>query len=111
MNEFTVVVDPGAEDDLRSLHAWVTENRSPEQADKLLERLLDRVASLEQYPERGSVPKELAALGTTEFRQLVLPPYRLIYYIDGTTVVVAVIADGRRDVAALFEHRLLSRQL
>lgn len=104
---FTVVVDPGAEDDLRLLHAYVSEHRSRDQADELLARLLERVASLEHYPLRGAVPKELQALGTTEFRQLVMPPYRLIYYIFDTTVVVAVMADGRRDMAALFLHRLL----
>ncbi len=106
---FAVVVDPGAEDDLRSLHAWVSEHRSSEQADELLARLLDRVATLEHYPLRGSVPKELEVLGTTECRQLVLPPYRLIYYVVDTTVVVAVIADGRRDMANLLARRLLGR--
>jgi toxin ParE1/3/4 len=105
----TVVLTRDAEDDLRSLHAYVTATGSRDQADDLLDRLLDRVAGLEHFPLRGSIPKELDLLGITEFRQVVSPPYRLIYYIADATVAVVLIADGRRDMAALLKRRLLGR--
>jgi toxin ParE1/3/4 len=53
------------------------------------------------------VPQELQALGISDFRQLLLAPYRLIYRVAGDTVYVFVIADGRRDMQALLERRLL----
>ena len=47
-------------------------------------------------------------LGIRDFRQILLPPYRLIYRVMDGTVFILLIADGRRDVQALLERRLLS---
>ena len=98
----------GAESDLEALQAYLEEHRSIEEADSLLDRLLKKIESLERFPERGGVPKELAGLGIREFRQILLPPYRLVYKVSGTTVYVMVIADGRRDMQSLLEARLLA---
>jgi toxin ParE1/3/4 len=106
---FAVELTQGAEDDLEAIHAWLAEDRSPDDADALLDRLLEAVGTLERFPQRGSVPQELQALGITEFRQLLLTPYRLIYRVAGDTVYVFVIVDGRRDMQALLERRLLQR--
>ena len=75
--------------------------------DVLLDRLLAAIETLETFPLRGSVPRELDALGIREFRQILVEPYRLIYRVVGKTVFVMVIADGRRDMQALLERRLL----
>jgi len=53
------------------------------------------------------VPRELEALGILDYRQLALPPYRLIYRVAAKKVFIFVIADGRRDMQALLERRLL----
>jgi len=104
---YEVRLTRGAEADLEALHAYLAEHRSPEQADALLEALLERVEALESFPERGAVPKELAGLGIREFRQLVHMHYRLIYRVVGAQVFIMVIADGRRDMQALLANRLL----
>lgn len=106
---FEVRLTEGAEGDLEAIHAWLAEHRSTEDADTLLDSFLDKVQTLERFPMRGSVPKELDALGIREFRQVLMPPYRLIYRVAGDTVFILVIADGRRDMQALLEHRLLNR--
>jgi toxin ParE1/3/4 len=106
---FAVELTQGAQDDLEAIHAWLAENRSPDDANALLDRLLEVIDTLERFPLRGSVPKELEALGIAEFRQLLLAPYRLIYRAAGDTAYLLVIADGRRDMQALLERRLLQR--
>ena len=98
----------GTEADLEALHAYLAEHRSIEEADSLLDNLLKKIGSLERFPERGAVPKELASLGIREFRQILLGPYRLIYKVSAATVYAMVIADGRRDMQALLEARLLA---
>lgn len=98
----------GAEADLAEIHGWIAAHRSPQQADAFLDAMLARVESLETYPDRGSVPAELDAIGVREFRQLTAPPYRLIYRVIVDHVFVLLIADGRRDFQALLERRLLS---
>ena len=107
MADFDVRLTRGAEIDLEALHGYVKDNRSVEQADALLDRLFAAIETLETFPLRGPVPKELDALGIREFRQMLVEPYRLIYRVSGKTVFVMVIADGRRDMQALLERRLL----
>ncbi|MFZ4745909.1 MAG: type II toxin-antitoxin system RelE/ParE family toxin [Sphingomonas sp.] len=107
MADFDVRLTRGAEIDLEALHGYVKDNRSAEQADALLDQLLAAIETLETFPLRGSVPNELDALGIREFRQILVEPYRLIYRVSGKTVFVMVIADGRRDMQALLERRLL----
>ncbi|HEX7872532.1 MAG TPA: type II toxin-antitoxin system RelE/ParE family toxin [Sphingobium sp.] len=107
---FRVELTQGAEEDLEAIHGWLAGNRSPDQADALLDDLLVLVASLEEFPLRGAVPGELDQLGIRDFRQLGLPPYRLIYRVLGERVVILLIADGRRDMQALLERRLLGCQ-
>ena len=107
MADFDVRLTRGAEIDLEALHGYVKDNQSAEQAGLLLGRLLAAIETLETFPLRGSVPKELDALGIREFRQVLVEPYRLIYRLSGKTVFVMVIADGRRDMQTLLERRLL----
>ena len=107
MADFDVRLTRGAEIDLEALYDFMKDTRSAEQADVLLDRLLAAIETLEISPLRGSVPKELDALGIREFRQILVEPYRLIYRVGGMTVFVMVIADGRRDMQALLERRFL----
>ena len=104
---YAVFLTAGAEADLAEIHGWITANRGDDQAEAFLDRMLARVESLEQFPERGSVPAELDALGIREFRQLLETPYRLIYRNFGDHVFILLVADGRRDFRSLLERRLL----
>jgi toxin ParE1/3/4 len=68
---------------------------------------MEVVESLSRFPERGSYPKELAALGIKEYRQAAFKPYRVIYRITGNQVVIYLIVDGRRDMQSVLARRLL----
>lgn len=106
---FEVELTQGAEDDLETIFDYLVENRSLDDATQLLDTLLRKIRTLELYPMRGSVPKELESLGIREFRQILMSPYRLIYRVLADKVFILVIADGRRDMQALLERRLLGR--
>jgi len=106
---FGVELTHGAEQDLEAIFDYLAENVSPEVATDFLERLLNKVESLERFPLRGNAPKELESLGIRDFRQILMSPYRLIYRVIADKVFVMVIADGRRDMQALLERRLLRR--
>jgi|SRR5579859_1826031 len=97
----------GAERDLQALYDHVFEHRSPAQSDALLGALLGVIDTLERFPDRGVAPRELAALGIRDYRQVLLPPYRIIYRVIDDTVYILLIADGRRDMQSLLEQRLL----
>lgn len=76
-------------------------------ANKVLDQLTVVVDGLAQFPERGSYPKGLVALGIKEYRQTSFKPYRVIYRIVGPQVVIYLIVDGRRDMQSVLARRLL----
>lgn len=105
--KFDVLLTDGAEQDLESIHDYIAEFDCVANANQVLDRLMEVVASLSSFPERGSYPKELLALGIKEYRQTSFKPYRVIYRIVGTRVIIYLIADGRRDMQSVLARRLL----
>jgi toxin ParE1/3/4 len=104
---FKVLLTHGAERDLESIYDYIAEHDSQKNADYVLDKLLEVVATLPAFPERGTHPKELIALGIREYRQVHFKPYRLIYRVTGKQVFIYIIADGRRDMQALLSRRML----
>jgi toxin ParE1/3/4 len=110
MTRFEVLLTADAERDLEDLYSHIANADSRASADRVLDRLLAATESLSSFPERGSQPKELRSVGITEFRQVFFKPYRVIYRIIETRVVIYLIADGRRDLQELLSQRLLRSQ-
>jgi toxin ParE1/3/4 len=104
---YKVLLTAGAERDLDALHDYIAHHDSQAAANRVLDRLLKVAGDLATFPERGSHPRELLALGIHQYRQVFFKPYRLIYRIIRTEVVVYLIADGRRDMQTLLSQRLL----
>ena len=104
---FEVVISESAEADLRAMAAYLDEHAGPAVAVKFVDSILERVASLEHMPHRGSLPKELEGINRKGYRQLVEGKYRIFYTVAGRRVQIALIADERRDMEALLTARLL----
>lgn len=104
---YEVLITEGAERDLESIYDYIAKSSGATIADQVLDRLLEVVASLSRFPDRGNHPKELMALGIREYRQAIFNPYRVVYRVIGKQVVIYVIADGRRDMQSLLTRRLL----
>jgi len=81
----------GAEGDLQAIYDIRLSQRGADGADAVLEALYTAMSALADFPLMGPIPPELAQLGMADWRQ------------------IAVIADSRRDFAALLERRLLRR--
>lgn len=104
----TVLLTSGAERDLADIVGYIAEFDSPASANHVLDALLAVAQSLATFPERGSYPRELLALGIREYRQVFFKPYRVIYRVAGRAVNIYLIADGRRDMQTLLTRRLVS---
>ncbi len=104
---YEVLLTAGAEQDLESIHDYIAEFDSPASAEHVLDRLMKAVDGLSTFPERGSHPRELLALGIKDYRQTFFKPYRVIYRVDGQRAYVYLIVDGRRDMQSLLARRLL----
>lgn len=104
---FEVLLTTGAEQDLESIHDYISEFGSVGNANKVLDGLMAVVQRLAKFPERGSYPKELVGLGIKEYRQICFKPYRVIYRVADRQVIIYLIADGRRDMQSVLARRLL----
>jgi addiction module RelE/StbE family toxin len=92
--------------DLEELLSYVSVD-SEANATRVLERIETRAAALESSPARGRVVPELGHFGMRTWRELVVRPYRLVYRIEGDTVTVLAVLDGRRDLEDVLLERLL----
>jgi toxin ParE1/3/4 len=106
-SRFEVLLTEGAEQDLEALHDYIAEFDCVANANYVLDKLMEVVERLSRFPERGSYPKELVALGIKEYRQISFKPYRVIYRVTGKQVVIYLIADGRRAMQSVLARRLL----
>ena len=93
---FKVLLTEDAERDLEDLYTPIAEHDCRQNADYVLDRLLEVTDSLTTTPERGLIPRELAALGIEEYRQVFFKPYRVIYRQLDQQIVIYLIADERR---------------
>ena len=57
----------------------------PLAASRYVERVFDRVERLEIHPQSGKQPAELAR---TPYREVVVPPCRIFYRVEGDTVFI-----------------------
>ena len=105
--KFEVLLTEGAEQDLEAIHDYISEFDCIANANDVLDAVMDVVESLSTFPERGSYPKELVGLGIKAYRQIFFKPYRVIYRVTGSQVIVYLIADGRRDMQTVLARRLL----
>jgi toxin ParE1/3/4 len=104
---YKVLLTEGAEQDLESIYDYIAEYDTVASANRVLDQLMAIVENLSHFPERGSYPKELVALGIKEYRQALVKPYRAIYRITGKQVIIYLISDGRRDMQSVLARRLL----
>ena len=104
---FAVQLTDDAAGDLEDLFDYLSRQGAPGRAEHVLERIEEAFHALAALPERGSHPRELLELGIREYREVFFKPYRIVYRVMGDGVYVMVIADGRRDMRALLQRRLL----
>lgn len=79
----------------RALEAveYIAQER-PQGAAAWLEELLHRVATLDRFAKRGRV---VAEIGHEAYRELLHPPYRVIYRVDPSEVVILTLRHSRRE--------------
>lgn len=104
---FQLYLTNDASRDLEELYDYIESHDAPGKADYVLDQIEKAFSSLSENPERGAYPKELLAVGLREYREIFFKPYRIIYRVMAEKVYVMVIADGRRDMQALLQRRLL----
>lgn len=107
--KFSVLITEDAQRDLDDIHAYIASQDGFARAGTVLDGVTATLSKLTRFPNRGEYPPELVALGIRQFRQVHYKPYRAIYQVTGSAIHVLLVADGRRDMQALLQRRLLAR--
>jgi len=82
-------------------------DRSAQAALAAIDRIESKAESLASLTARGRIVPELARLHIREYRELVVPPYRLVYRTRGAEVVVLAVYDARRNLEDVLLDRLI----
>lgn len=87
--KYIVLVTPEAESNLVAAFEFI-QSHSPANAVEWLARVKTRIATLERFPQRCEISPESEWFGE-EIRQLLEPPYRLLFRIEKRAGVVRVL--------------------
>ena len=102
-----IVWAPIALNDLEEILDYIAANDSSDAAVHVGNKILSQVDTLVQHPTRCRMVPELREVGVTEYRELIVRPYRIVFRIERKRVGLVAVVDGRRDL----EELLISRTL
>jgi len=108
VKEYFVSLTEGAETDLNEIVSYIAKD-SVQNALRVLERLENKVNSLNKMPERGRYVPELLDKNIREYKELIENPWRIFYKIDGNEVFVLAIIDGRRNIEDILIEKLIRK--
>jgi toxin ParE1/3/4 len=83
-------------------------NESPANALKILNNIKQTASNLYSSPERGRVVPELQDQGISTYRELIVPPWRIVYRISANDVYVLSVLDSKRNVEDILLKRLVN---
>ena len=107
MKKYQIRITSEAEKDILDIYDYIAKKDTLQNAEYVLDNLESLILSLEESPERGHYPPELSIQGIKEFKEIIFKPYRAIYEIIGSKVIIHLCVDGRRDMKTLLERRLI----
>jgi len=104
---FAVRWSQTAESDLKGIVEYIAED-SPARAYKVFTDIKATVLTLHTFPDRGRTVPELQDQGITQYREMIIAPWRIIYRISEETVYVLSVLDSRQNVEDILLKRLLN---
>ena len=84
-----------AVEDLDEIRSWYAELDVPEVGERLVQEVVLQVERLADFPESGRVVPEF---GVAQLREIIHPPFRIVYRLDGDRVRVVRVWRGERQM-------------
>jgi toxin ParE1/3/4 len=104
--EFEVGWAATAVRDLEEIVSYIAAD-SPANARRIFVKLRSSAEALRSMAFRGRVVPELRDLSLEPWREILAKPYRIIYRISGSQILIVAVLDGRRDLEDTLLRRLL----
>ncbi len=99
-----------SERDLISIIEYIAGD-SPSYAYQVFKGIKRKASSLYAFPNRGRIVPELQDQGITQYRELIVAPWRIIYRRSERNVYVLSVLDSRRNVEDILLKRLTNLKL
>lgn len=93
MTKRTIRLAESALADLEEIRSCYAEQGSPATGERFLRGIADSIGHLGDLPEMGRVVPEF---GQKFLRELIRPPYRIVYRLDGESVRIVRLWRGER---------------
>ncbi len=103
---FDVLWSRTSEKDLIDIIEYIAAG-SPSTAKGILKKIKQKASSLYTYPDRGRIVLELRDQGILQYRELIVPPWRIIYRVSDKTVYVLSVLDSRQNVEDILLRRII----
>lgn len=98
-----------AEEDLTAIIKYI-HSENPIAARDNLKKIKSKVSSLNDFPQRGGIVPELKEQGISQYREIIIPPWRVIYRTSDLSVYVLSVIDSRQNVEDILLHRLVRKK-
>jgi toxin ParE1/3/4 len=92
--KYRVDITASAEADIVELWDYIAQE-NPDSATAFILRMEEQIGTLEQFPARCPLIPENELLGT-QYRQMLFGPYRTIFSIIGSRVIILRVIHGAR---------------
>jgi len=107
---YDVIWSETSEKDLIDIVEYIAAD-SPLNAFEIFKKIKQKASRLYTFPDRGRIVPELQEQGIILYRELIVPPWRIIYRISWKTVYVLSVLDSRQNVEDILLKRLIRSKL
>ena len=105
--DYEVLWSEVAEKDLINIVDYIALD-SPSNASEIFNKIKEKAISLCTFPERGRIVPELRDQGILQYRELIIPPWRIVCRISQRSVFVLSVLDSRQNIEDILLKRLIS---
>jgi len=105
IRKYEVLWSNTAEIDLKSIIEYIAAD-SPSSAFKIFKNIQQKASNLYTFPEKGRIVPELQDQGIIQYRELIIPPWRILYRISEERVYILSVLDSRRNIEDILLKRL-----
>jgi plasmid stabilization system protein ParE len=107
--KYEVIWSNIAENDLLNIIEYIAAD-SPPNASKALKRIKEKASSLYHSPKRGRIAPELQEHGILQYRELIIPPWRIVYRISEKSIYILSVLDSRQNIEDILLKRLIDQK-
>ncbi len=103
--KFEIVWSETAENDLVDIIEYIYRDNQFN-ASKIFRKIKNKANGLNLSPQRGRIVPELQEQGITQYRELIISHWRLIYRVAEKNIYIVSLLDARQNVEDILLKRL-----